>query len=241
MREIRKGETVALDSALLEPKMLGSWVKIVRLTLKWSQDALAEASGLTVRTVQRVEAGERASLTTRRCLARGLGYENPDMFDDPAFAATVIQFYATVNVDQIKTEEDRHPDHLKLAVSPLETGVAVASLISACDAWVFHCDEDAPANAQSEAAGLFDLLQDYGDIWSDLTHSNRVDSQADFAPSLEALRLLGMRVYQATRAARLFGKDWVDPTPISTTVGYVTIVPIERDLSHILVPKRNGA
>lgn len=231
---------MTLDDGLLEPTMFGSWVKILRLTHKWSQDALAEASGLTVRTVQRVEAGERTSRTTRRGLAKGLGYDNPDVFDDPEFAATVTKFYEIVNADQMAAVEESHPDHLKLAVTPLENGATLASLITACDSWVFHCDEDAPADAQLEAAGLFDLVRDYGDIWEDLGFSDRVLSQVDLATPLDALKALGMRAYQATRATRIVGKDWVDPTPLPMTIGYVTVIAADRDLSQILVPKRWG-
>jgi len=35
----------------------------------WSQEQLAEFSGLNVRTVQRVESGQKASLETLKCLA----------------------------------------------------------------------------------------------------------------------------------------------------------------------------
>ena len=39
----------------------------------WSQETLAELSGVTPRTVQRIEAGEPSSLDTRRVLARAFG------------------------------------------------------------------------------------------------------------------------------------------------------------------------
>jgi hypothetical protein len=51
--------------------------------------ALAASSGLDVRTIQRIKAGQGASVTTRRCLARGLGYEKPDTFDAPEFVMHV--------------------------------------------------------------------------------------------------------------------------------------------------------
>ena len=59
--------------------------------MHWSQEALAASANLTPRTIQRIEAGEPSSIATRRSLARGLGYENPDIFEDPEFIATVLK------------------------------------------------------------------------------------------------------------------------------------------------------
>ncbi len=44
-------------------------VKKLRLERNWSQEQLAEFCGLSVRTIQRVESGNRASIETLKCLA----------------------------------------------------------------------------------------------------------------------------------------------------------------------------
>jgi transcriptional regulator with XRE-family HTH domain len=77
---------------LLDPQILGFWIRCIRETQHMSQEAVGASSGLDVRTIQRIEAGNPVSITTRRCLARGLGYENPDIFDDPEFAKNVLSF-----------------------------------------------------------------------------------------------------------------------------------------------------
>jgi DNA-binding XRE family transcriptional regulator len=66
----------------LEPTLLGFWTKCIREASHWSQEAVAASAGLDVRTIQRVEAGKPVSIKTRRALARGLGYENHDIFQD---------------------------------------------------------------------------------------------------------------------------------------------------------------
>jgi len=76
----------------LPPNILGFWTRCIRTTMHWSQEALAASANLTPRTIQRIEAGEQSSITTRRSLARGLGYENPDIFEDPEFIVTVLNF-----------------------------------------------------------------------------------------------------------------------------------------------------
>lgn len=43
-------------------------VKRLRTQRSWSQEQLAEYSGLSVRTIQRVESGNKASLETLKCL-----------------------------------------------------------------------------------------------------------------------------------------------------------------------------
>lgn len=228
---------MTINTQALPPKLLGFWARTLRVASNLSQEALAAASGLTVRTIQRVESGERANLTTRRCLARGLGYDNPDIFDDPAFVATVTEVMDSLRADQIEAEEARHPDHIKLEVAPVTTGAALGGQIDRCDAWVFHCDELASPEGQAEAASLFDNLQDYGDIWSEIPHSARLEAHGSFSAMLEALAEHGLRAYQATRAARL-APVAKDQASLPFTIGYVTVVPAGQTLSHILVPKR---
>jgi transcriptional regulator with XRE-family HTH domain len=44
-------------------------VKKLREKNNWSQDQLAEYAGVNVRTIQRVESGQKASIETLKCLA----------------------------------------------------------------------------------------------------------------------------------------------------------------------------
>lgn len=219
----------------LSPRLLGFWVRCIRTASKWSQDALAEASGLTTRTIQRIEAGQPASATTRRSLARALGYENPDIFDDPVFVAEVHKLLESISEN---TEEKRYPDHLKLTAEPLHTGDALSRLIGASSAYVFNCHDELSDEVKEQAAALFDLLQDYGEVWSDLTHGERLSASRSFDDNLSELKQLGARLYSATRAAKIVGSMWADKTPLPITIGYVTVVPKDhREVRHLLVPK----
>ncbi len=59
-------------------------IKDQRLNRLWSQDELAQAASLNVRTVQRVEAGASASLETGRALAAALDVSvNQLLSDEP--------------------------------------------------------------------------------------------------------------------------------------------------------------
>ncbi len=44
-------------------------IRKLRLEKGWSQEQLAEASGVSTRTIQRIERGGKASLETKKCLA----------------------------------------------------------------------------------------------------------------------------------------------------------------------------
>ena len=47
----------------------------LRLQRGWSQEQLAELSGLSVRTIQRIERGQSASVESLKCLASVFGVE----------------------------------------------------------------------------------------------------------------------------------------------------------------------
>lgn len=49
--------------------IMGSHIRFLRLERAWSQEQLAEISGLSVRTIQRIEQGKAASLETLKALA----------------------------------------------------------------------------------------------------------------------------------------------------------------------------
>jgi transcriptional regulator with XRE-family HTH domain len=72
--------------------MNGTRVADLRRGRGWTQDRLAEASGVTVRTVQRLEAGNDASLETLSLVAKALEVPVRDLFgavDDGDFGRTV--------------------------------------------------------------------------------------------------------------------------------------------------------
>ncbi len=191
---------MATETEPLSPQILGFWVRCIRTALKWSQEALAEASGLNLRTIQRVEAGRPTSVTTRRSLARGLGYQNPDVFEDLTFVAEVRNL---LEMASDYSQKERFPDHLKLRADPVRTGDALGRLIAASSAYVFSCDDDLSDQVKEQAAALFDLLQDYGDSWSDLTHYDRLTASRSFDENLAEFEQSGARLYSATRATKI--------------------------------------
>lgn len=64
----------------LSPMEIGVFVRARREANGWSQETLAELSGLSARTIQRVEDGQPSSVDTRRALARGFEFPDIDFF-----------------------------------------------------------------------------------------------------------------------------------------------------------------
>ena len=58
-------------------------IQKLRLQRGWSQEQLAEVSGLSARTVQRIEKGQSASLETLKALAAAFGIEVSTLQESP--------------------------------------------------------------------------------------------------------------------------------------------------------------
>ncbi len=67
-------------------------IKKMRLERHWSQDQLAEMSGLSIRTIQRIENGENAGLESLKSLAA-------------VFETTIVDSDKEVELEQVRKEE----------------------------------------------------------------------------------------------------------------------------------------
>ncbi len=143
----------------LEPKLLGFWTRCIRETAQWSQEALAASSNLDVRTIQRIEAGKPSSLTTRRSLARGLGYDNRDIFDDPKFIQTVHKLLDGFQEAHRNEFEKQFPDHVSVKTTVVSSGEALGRIVECSEAYVFHSDDEISAEAKQVSATIFDYLR----------------------------------------------------------------------------------
>jgi transcriptional regulator with XRE-family HTH domain len=60
-------------------KVNAEWIVKLRKERSWTQDELAIASGLNLRTIQRVEKNASASLQTKKALAAALDIDTRDL------------------------------------------------------------------------------------------------------------------------------------------------------------------
>lgn len=61
---------------------------MTRGVMEWSQEALAEISGLTVRSIQRTEAGQQVNTDTKRAIARAFGCDDLNFLMQPITASS---------------------------------------------------------------------------------------------------------------------------------------------------------
>jgi len=190
------------ESLSLPPNILGFWTRCLRTTQNWSQEALAAASGLDTRTIQRIEAGKPASVTTRRSLALGLGYDNPCIFDDPQFITTVMGLIGAAQSQPADDFRKQNPDHIPVATSRITTGEALGRLAGSSNAYLFHCDDDVSPEAKRQASSMFDLLRDLGDISDEISFADKLTYNHQLETMLRDLEQLTVWVYSASRSTR---------------------------------------
>jgi transcriptional regulator with XRE-family HTH domain len=227
-----------MGNTSLEPKLLGFWTRCIRETAHWSQEALAASSNLDVRTIQRIEAGKPASITTRRSLARGLGYDNQDIFEDPKFIKTVHELLDGVQKADRDDFEKQFPDHVPVKTTVVTSGEALGQIAECSEAYLFHSDNEISAEAKQVAATIFDYLRDLGDIISDISCSDKLQYIQELEAMLRQLQGLGAATYSASRSTKMVGAFWDNKTPVPLVIGYLTVVPEGKVIEQMMVPRR---
>lgn len=160
---------------LLTPGELATVIKAFRNLRKWSQEQLAEISGLTARTIQRVEQGTPSSADTRRALASAFGFEDIDALNKP---------YAIPTAEQMEADQEKFDkENITLKADRIASGKQLAKLAEIASADMFSTAFDLPREADEAFAELTDYLREYRDC-SDLY------SEADKFPIYDELNEL---------------------------------------------------
>lgn len=223
----------------LDPKLLGFWVRCIRNSQSVSQEALAATANVTVRTVQRFERGQPVNLTSRRCIARGLGFENSDTFDDPAFAASVQELLEGIKNLNESEQAKQHPDHVRVKVTKVLSGEALGRFADTSSAVLLHADDELPEGVKDNAAALFDYVRDLMDL-DDVPLSRKRSFHKELDTMLRDLENQGTMIYSGFRDLKLTNDSWADKSALPMTVGYLTVVPADRRLDEMYVPRRAG-
>jgi transcriptional regulator with XRE-family HTH domain len=221
----------------LDPKLLGFWVRCIRDSKHISQESLAVDSDVTVRTIQRFESGKPVSITSRRCIARGLGYDNVDIFDDPTFAASVHELFDHINAQKQSAKAQEHPDHIRIKAAKILNGEALGHFAEASNAILLHADDALSEEVKDSAAALFDYVRDLMDL-GEVPFSNKRAYHQELETMLRSLEDQGTLIYSAFRDVKLTSESWPDKTPLPMTVGYLTVVPANKQFDEMYVPRR---
>jgi transcriptional regulator with XRE-family HTH domain len=213
----------------VSPQELGMVIRLGRISKKWSQEQLAAISGLSARTIQRVEQGESAGLDTRRALARAFGLEDVDAFNKPIVIPTVEE------VQKAQAKFDR--EHVTLAVSKISTGVELLRLVECSMGDVSEPGYDMPKPAREAFARLVDFYREFRDCADLFSAVEKVEIQDEAQGLCDELRALGVSLCYATRKVVFKLGQSPDQDPMPVEVLYVVTYPVGKEPDRFLTPR----
>jgi hypothetical protein len=123
-------------------------------------------------------------------------------------------------------------------VTRVTSGEALGRLADTSEATLLHSDEFLMPEAKEIAASLFDYLRDVADISDDASFSDKLTYNREMEAMLQKLEQFGASAYSATRSANMTGEFWSEKTLMPVTIGYLAIIPADRDITDLLVPRR---
>ncbi|HIE4122954.1 MULTISPECIES: helix-turn-helix domain-containing protein [Stenotrophomonas] len=218
--------TTKTPPRLLTAAEVGDCIRQFRQLRHWSQEQLAEISGLNVRTVQRVEQGDSASFDTRRALARAFDFNDIDALNKPFSLPTDEE----LQVAQAQFERD----YITLAVSPLTAGRELARLIVSCDMDLSEPAFELSREAASEFAALVDYYREYRDCHDLYSEVDKLDIYEELQQHIETLREQGVSLFHGQRTVVIRMGSGV---PMDATVLYVVAFRLGQECSQIVTPK----
>lgn len=219
----------------MTPAEVGILVKIYRETMQWSQETLAELSGLTVRTIQRVEAGQPSSLDTRQAIARGFQIPDIDHFNKPT------PFPTPEELEQQKAEFDRKYIVLDARVVDGRKIMAMLSDMQGYGAISPGSTDELPPAAQDAFATILDYVRDCMDVADVASRREMLAYGDEVDVHIAELNAAGYCVCMAVRQARITSKSWPDPTPMELDLAYLVVAPPEAPPAKIAVPRKLGS
>lgn len=223
---------VSNQPRLLYPTELAIVCQMQRAARGWSQDTLAELTGLTIRTVQRVEAGQPSSPETRRALARAFEANDIDTFNKPHVHRTPEEFEA----QERKRKEDFERKYVTLDVA-LMTGRGIARLGEDVHAACVELSDALAARKDVEDvfAELKDYVRDFMDVADEVGAGDRLTMGDEMERMVGGLRRLGCSIVGGKRSLSL---PWGHGgKPMTTTAVYLFIVPAGKEPAAIAIPR----
>ena len=196
-----------------DPKFLAFWTECIASRPTGRRRHWPKHQGSMCAPSREWKPAIRLRITTRRALARGLGYDNPDVFDDPEFIKAVLTMLDGIRQVEGQEAQKQFPGHIRLSVTRVTSGEGLARVAFEASAYLFHADEEIVDEAKDLAASIFDFLRDLGDLGDDGSFSERLGYQRSLGELLEQLEELSAACYSAFRPTKMTGANWVGQFP----------------------------
>jgi transcriptional regulator with XRE-family HTH domain len=172
-----------MDTMERDPAFIAQQVKFLRKMFRLTQENLADAAGLTTRTIEKIESGKhRPEEQTLRSLARALEidiayFEKPTPEQEARQRAEIeraIRKTVLVPTDPIRTTSDFLAAFDQRHAFRFDTSTA---------------QDDEPLEI---AASLVDWVKDLNDIWDDCCMSQRLEYARSFVDQCAQLEQFGL-------------------------------------------------
>jgi len=213
---------------LLTPIELAMVVKLYREIRQWSQDQLGEISGVSARTIQRVEDGQASSLDTRRALALAFELEDIDAFNKP---------YTIPTEDDLKAEKEKFDkENITIPAFPLITGKELAGLVERTSMDLSMSAFDLNRDADERFAELIDYFRDYRDCADCYAQRDKFAIYDELQERIDCLKTLQVSLRYATRKM-VVKSEQDDAKPLPVTVLYVIAFPLGKEPDEFATPR----
>jgi transcriptional regulator with XRE-family HTH domain len=218
---------------LITPQELALMCQMQRDGHGWTQDTLAELTGLQVRTIQRVEAGKPSGPDTRRALAREFGADDLDVFNKPHVFPTIEEIQAKAETGRQAFERD----YVRLAAYPTD-GPRLIRLLAECGAILVEVADGVLQGREAERAwaGFADELRDWLEIADEIGEVNKLDAADDLNARLHEFGRFGVSVRVATRNLVMVMGEGKRALPYKAL--YVVGMPKGSEAKEIAVSKQ---
>lgn len=214
----------------LTPTELAVLVKLYRELRKWSQEQLADISGLSARTVQRVEEGLASSTDTRRALARAFDIEDIDVFNK----AHVIPTAEQLEEERARFEKERVTLHGQRMLS----GKQLGKLVESASASMFSEAVELPAPADTLFARLNDYCREYADCQELYSATDKLGVYDDLNDLLTDLKTAGVTVVAALRDTELKARG--SDVAVGFGILYAVAFLSGDEVEELAVPREIG-
>lgn len=206
---------------LLTEDELALVVRFFRESRRWSQEQLADLSGLSVRTIERLEGGDTSGFDTRRAIARAFGFEDIDALNKPFSIPTAEEMQAA--------KEKFNRQHVMLKALPLETGKQLAKLAEAHSMDLSTPGFDMSREADEEFSALIDYMREYRDCSDLYTEVQKFDVYDELQRHIDGLNALGVSLHYSERKVKLRLNGEEEAEPFDASVLYVVGFPVGKE------------
>lgn len=171
-----------MDAMERDPEFIAKQVKFIRKMFRLTQENLAEMSGLTTRTIEKIESGRhRPDEQTLRSLARGV-HVDVAYFEKPSPEQEARQ-HAEIERAMRKT--------LVVPTNPVRSTADFLSEFGHRHAFRFDTSQVKDDEGLELAAELVDTMKDLNDGWEDISASDQLQCARNCVELIRSLEEFG--------------------------------------------------